>query len=162
MFVWLKNYLLQQEIKEISNVKRQFVEWEKIQSAVILVSSMQLNNVRDFVGKSGKNFDIVVFHNDKVSVSNECYLSLNKKDFNFFGMPKPEALAKLKGKSYDVLINADYNNSWFIKALTGLTPSKCKLGPESAVYNEFFDISIQSSQQDFLKQAHKYLMMIKS
>ncbi len=162
MFEWLKNYLLQQEIKEISNIGKQFVEWEKMKSAVILVGSGQYNLVKAFAHQSGKNFDIIIFHNDKVTVSNDCFLSLNKKDFNFFGLPKPEAIAKLKGKNYDILINADYNNSWFMKALTGLTASKCKLGPQSAVYNEFFDISIQSNQQDFLKQAHKYLMMIKS
>ena len=162
MFEWLKNYLLLQEIKEISIIKKQFVEWEGVQKAVVIVSSGQYNMVKEFVKQSGKNFDTIVFYNDKTSVSNDCYLSLNKKDFNFFGLPKPEAIAKLKGKNYDVLINVDYNNSWFMKVLTGLTSSKCKLGPQSAVYNDFFDISIQSNQQDFLKEAHKYLMMIKS
>jgi len=162
MFEWLKNYLLQQEIKEISSVKKQFVEWEKIQTAVILVSSTQLKSIKDFVGKSGKNFDIIIFHNDKVSVSKECYLSLNRKDFNFFGLPNPESISTLKGKNYDILINTDFSSSWFIKALTGLIPSKCKLGPQNSLYNEFFDMSIQSNEQDFLKQAQKYLMMIKS
>jgi hypothetical protein len=161
MFEWIKNYLLQQEIKEIS-VKKQFVEWEKVQSAVILVGSVEYNTAKDFVKQSGKNIDIVVIHSDKISTTQDCFLSFNKKDFNFFGLPNQEALKKLKQKTFDVLINIDYNNSGFLRTLTGLTPAKCKLGPESAVYNEFFDISIQSEQSDFLKQALKYLMMIKS
>jgi hypothetical protein len=138
------------------------VEWEKVQSAVILVGSVEYNTAKDFVKQSGKNIDIVVIHSDKISTTQDCFLSFNKKDFNFFGLPNQEALKKLKQKTFDVLINIDYNNSGFLRTLTGLTPAKCKLGPESAVYNEFFDISIQSEQSDFLKQALKYLMMIKS
>ncbi|MBP7808019.1 MAG: hypothetical protein KA163_01885 [Bacteroidia bacterium] len=162
MFEWLKNYLLQKEIGSIPKIQKQFVEWGKVQSAVILVSSEQYSVIKDFVKQTGKNIDIIVTHNDKNSEVKECFLSVNKKDFSFFGLPKPEIVQKLKAKTYDVLINTDFNNSGFLKSLTGLTPAKCKLGPESAVYNEFFDISIQSNQQDFLKQALKYLMMIKS
>jgi len=162
MFEWLKNYLLQQEIKSISKIQKQFVEWEKVQSAVILVSSGQYSMVKDFAKQTGKNIDVVVVHSDKTSETKDCHLSFNKKDFNFFGLLKPEAIQKLKSKSFDVLIDTDFNNSALMKTLTGLTPAKCKVGPESANYNEFFDISIQSGQQDFLKQALKYLMMIKS
>ena len=162
MFEWIKNYLLQKEIESISKIQKQFVEWEKVQSSVILVGSNQFNTIKEFVKQTGKNIDIVVFHPDKTSETKDCFLSLNKKDLNFFGLPKPESIQKIKGKSYDVLINSDYNNSSFIKALTGLVAAKCKLGPESASYNEFFDISIQSSESEFLKEALKYLMMIKS
>lgn len=162
MFEWLKNYLLQQEIKSISKIQKQFVEWEKVRSAVILVGSGQYAAVKDFAKQTGKNIDIIVIHSDKTSETKDCFLSLNKKDFNFFGLLKPEGIQKLKSKDFDVLIDTDFNNSALMKTLTGLTPAKCKLGPESANYNEFFDISIQSNQQDFLKQALKYLMMIKS
>jgi hypothetical protein len=161
MFEWLKNYLLQQEVKGLS-VQKQFVEWEKVQSAVVLVDSTQYSKVKDWVGQTGKKVDVIVFHNDKTSETKDCFLSFNKKNFNFFGLPKPEDVQKLKNKTFDVLINVDFNSSSLMKALTGLTPAKGKLGPESANYNEFFDISIQSNQQDFLKHALKYLMMIKS
>ncbi|MBK7668073.1 MAG: hypothetical protein IPJ32_12505 [Sphingobacteriaceae bacterium] len=162
MFEWFKNYLLQQEIGSGSKIQKQFVEWEKVQSVVILVGSTQFSVVKEFAKQTGKNIDIIVTHSDKTSETKDCFLSLNKKDFNFFGLPKPEIIQKLKTTTYDVLINTDFNNSGFLKSITGLTSAKCKLGPESAVYNEFFDISIQSNQQDFLKQALKYLMMIKS
>lgn len=162
MFEWLKNYLLIQEIKNSSKIQKQFMEWESVKSAVILVGSAQYGTVKDFAKQTGKNVDIIVIHPDKVSETKDCFLSFNKKDLNFFGLPNQQAIQKLKQKTFDVLINNDFNNSGFLRALTGLTPAKCKLGPESAVYNEFFDISIQSEQNDFLKQALKYLMMIKS
>lgn len=162
MFEWLKNYLLQQEIKSGSKIQKQFVEWDSVQSVVILVGSPQFSNIKEFAKQAGKNIDIIVTHSDKISETKDCFISFNKKDFNFFGIPRTETIQKLKSKTYDVLICTDFNNSGFLKALTGLTAAKCKLGPESASYHEFFDISIQSSQQDFLKQALKYLMMIKS
>lgn len=162
MFEWLKNYLLQQEIKSSSGIQKQFVKWEEVQSAVILVGSGQYITAKDFVKQTGKNIDIIVIHPDKISETKDCFLSFNKKDLNFFGLPNQQAIGKLKQKTFDVLINIDFNNSGFLRALTGLTMAKCKLGPESAVYNDFFDISIQSNQQDFLKHALKYLMMIKS
>jgi hypothetical protein len=162
MFEWLKNYLLQQEINRISKVQKQFVGWEKVQSAVVLVYSTQYSPAKEWAIQTGKKVDIIVFHNDKTSETKDCFLSFNKKDFNFFGLPKPETIQKLKSKTYDVLIDTDFNNSVYMKVLTGLTGAKFKIGPECASYNEFFDISIQSEQSDFLKQALKYLMMIKS
>lgn len=162
MFEWLKNYLLLQEIKSSSKIQKQFVEWEKVQTIVVLTGSSQFGTIKEFANQTGKLVDIIVVHADKTSETKDCFLSFNKKDFNFFGLPKPETILKLKSKTYDVLINTDFGNSGFLKSLTGLAAAKCKLGAESAAYREFFDISIQSNQQDFLKQALKYLMMIKS
>ena len=162
MFEWLKNYLLLQEIKSSSKVPKQFMDWESVKSAVILVNSSQYGTVKDFAKQTGKHIDIIVIHPDKISDTKDCFLSFNKKDLNFFGLPNQEAVRKLKQKTFDVLINNDFNNSGFMKALTGLTPAKFKLGPESSAYNDFFDISIQSGQGDFLQQSLKYLMMIRS
>jgi hypothetical protein len=158
----IKNYLLRQEIKNSNKVQKQFVEWERVQLAVVLVGSGQYQAVKEFVKQSGKNFDVIVFHSDKISRTEDCFLSLNKKDFNFFSLPKPEISKKIKEKTYDILISADFNDLAEIRTLTGLISAKCKLGHQSPVNSEFFDISIQSNQKDFLKQAHKYLMMIKS
>ena len=138
------------------------MEWEKVQSVVFLVGREQFSSIKEFAKESGKSVEIIVVHSDKTSETKDCLLSFNKKDFNFFGLLKPAAIQKLTDKTFDILINTDFNNSALLKTLTGLTQSKCKLGPESANYNEFFDISIQSSQQDFVKEALKYLMMIKS
>jgi hypothetical protein len=162
MFEWLKNYLLQQEIKNGPKIHKQFMAWDKVQSAVILVGSEQYQAIKDFAKQTGKNIEIIVIHSDKVSATKDCFLSLNKKDLNFFGLPNQQAIEKIKARTFDVLVNFDFNNSGFLRALTGLIPAKCKLGPESVIYNDLFDIRIQSERNDFLKQALKYLMMIKS
>lgn len=149
-------------MKGSTSLQKQFMDWEKVKSAAILVSSSHYSAVKDFAKQTDKSIDVIVVHPDKLSVTKDCFLSLNKKDFNFFGLPNQAAVKKIGQKSFDVLIDYDFENSGFLKALTGLTPAKCKLGPENASYSDLFDISIQSMQPDFLKQALKYLMMIKS
>lgn len=162
MLAWIKNYLLEQEIKRNPKVTRQFTEWEKVRSAIILTDSSRYDVVKGFVRQSGKNFDIVVFYNDKTSQGKDGFLSVNKKDFAISGIPKPEVIQKIKAKPYDVLIAFDYDNREQMKALCALIQAKCKVGPEAADYKKYFDISIQSNEAEFLKQALKYLMMIKS
>src|SRR5438105_2930102 len=111
MLSTIKNYLLKKEIKSSSKIKKQFVEWDGIQSAAILTGSGKFSIVKDFIKQSGKNMDIIVFNDDKISKNNDCYLSLNKKDFNFFDLPKAEVVQKIKNRTYDVLISADFNNT---------------------------------------------------
>lgn len=162
MFEWLKNYLLLQEMKSGSKTERQLMSWDKVKSVVVVVDSLNYELIKDFVKQIEKSVDVIVIHSDKVSQSKDSFLSFNKRDLNFFGLPNQEAIRRVRQKSYDVLINYDFNNSGFLKALTGLTLAKCKVGQEDAFYNAFFDISIKSERGDFLKQALKYLMMIKS
>lgn len=162
MLAWIKNYLLGQEIKKSPKTTRQFTEWGKVQSVIIITDNSRYEAVKEFVKQSGKNIDIIVYCNDKISKVKDSFLSVNKKDFTLSGLPKPEILKKLKGKTYDVLIAFDFNNRDQMKALCGLIPAKCKVGPDAADYRTYFDISIQSNEAGFLEQALKYLMMIKS
>src|SRR5688572_8564698 len=144
MFDGLRNYLLRKEIRK-NTVKKQFVPWDKIQSAVILVSAEQLTaELNSFIKDSGKDVYIVVFHNDLTSKTNGCFLSVNEKDFNFFDLPRPEVAEKIKSKAFDVLINTDFKNTGPMKVVSGLIPAKFKIGPQGA-YDTFFDISIKSS-----------------
>lgn len=162
MVSWIKNYLLEQEIKRNPKITKQFIAWDKVQSAVIVTDSSRLNTVSQFVKQSGRNFDSIISFNDKISLDKNCFLSVNKKDFLISGLPKPEILQKIRSKSFDVLINFDFNNSVQLKALSGLTGARCKVGPDVVDYKSYFDISILSNEAEFLNQALKYLMMIKS
>jgi hypothetical protein len=162
MFTWLKNVLLNSEVKKSNTVRKQFMQWDKVQSAVILVNSTISSELADFIREWGKDVYIIVFHNDPTSKSTGCYLSLNKKDFNILGLPKKQTKDKIKSRSYDVLISTDFKNYPEIESLSGIISAKCKLGPESSSYKEFFDISINSGEISFLKDVRQYLAMIKN
>lgn len=162
MFAWLKNILLSSELKKSDTVKKQFIEWDKVQSAVILVNNAISPELAAFIREWKKDVYIIVYHNDTTSKSTGCYLSLNKKDFNFLGLPKSQTSGKIRSRAYDILISTDFDDYAPMEALSGIISAKCKLGPESAAYKRFFDISINSPQSSFLKDVRQYLSMIRN
>jgi hypothetical protein len=162
MFNLLKNLLLNSEVKKSNTVKKQFMEWDKAQSAVILVNNSISPELSAFIREWGKDVYIIVFHNDSTSKSTGCYLSLNKKDFNFLGLPKSQTKEKIRSRSYDILISTDFENYGPMEALSGMISAKCKLGPEKADYNRFFDICINGKREEFLRETQKYLKMIRT
>ncbi len=166
MFSFLRNFLLEQEIKKTDS-GRQFTSWNQVKTICIVIPHevKVLNDVKNFISESKKEVDLVVFCNDKLTVANDVYLSVNKKDFGITGIPKPEKLQKLKGKKYDVVINGDMNNTFVLKALALLVKTKCRVGKAGLEYSKLFDISISEANNDFgnfLKQVLKYLTMIKA
>jgi hypothetical protein len=162
MFSFLKDILLNREVKKSNTVKKQFVEWDKVQSAVILVNESISSELAAFIREWGKDVYIIIFHNDITSKSSGCYLSLNNKDFNFLGLPKSQTKDKIRSRSYDILISADFENHGPMEALSAMISAKCKLGPGKVSYNRFFDISLDSEESSFLKDVRRYLSMIKN
>lgn len=166
MLQFLKDFLLEQELKK-TNSGRQFVDWHNVNRICLIVPNefAVISNVTNFISESEKETDVVLFSNDKLTVKNDVYLSLNKRDFNFLGLPKSEIIQKLKNKNYDIVICGDMKGSFSLKAITLLVNSKCKVGRGELGYSKLFDISISEENGDFgnfLKQALKYLSMIKA
>lgn len=168
MFKGIANYIIDGKIKQASSkVKKTFVEWNDVQSIVILVSSEQYTDsaFKNFVTKNDKKIECVVFHSDKIS-STDCFLSINKKDLNILGLPQPELIEKIENKNADILICADFNDTLIMKSLTGLIGAKCKVGMEGLSYSKLFDISIalkgSVSLENYLKETANYLKMIKT
>lgn len=166
MFNFLKNVLLNQELKQ-TNSKRQFVEWATVKNICVVIPNETsfLNAVKTLATESKKEVDAVVLHADKLSVNKEVYLSFNKKDLTWLGLPNAEAIKRLRAKNYDIVICGDISGNFSLKALTLLIPAKCRLGSAELAYADAFEIAIAGETKDFgnfLKQALKYLMMIKA
>lgn len=165
----LANYILNGKINQQSvKLKRGFVEWNEIQSVVILMSSEQYKDpiLKKIINAIDKKAEIIVSYNDKTSVCKDCFLSINKKDINFLGLPNAELSERLKDKKCDVFINADFKDTLLMKAVTGLIQGKCKVGREGLSYGDLFDISIvlkgDSGLESYLVEAANYLKMIKT
>lgn len=166
MLNFLKNVLLNQELKS-TNSKRQFVEWAAVKNICVVIpnETVFLNAVKIFAAESKKEVDVVVLHADKLSVNKDVYLSLNKKDLTWLGLPNAEAIKRLRAKNHDIVICGDLSDHFSLKALTLLIPTKCRLGSAELAYADAFEISIAGETKDFgnfLKQGLKYLMMIKA
>ena len=168
MFKSIANYIINGKIREQSaKIKKNFVEWSGGSLRVVIIGRGQdSEKFRKFIKEHGKKTEIVVFNNDKITQNGDCFLSLNKKDLNFFGLPNAEAIEKIKKVECDLLINCDLIDELIMKALTGLINAKCKVGRENLSYNKLFDFSMVASGNDslegYLKEAVNYLKMIRT
>lgn len=170
MLKGLNNYIVSLKIKQHAvKVKKHFVEWNAIQSAVILLNGNRSNNYEAALKlekEIGKPLDVIVYYDDKISESESCFLSLNKKELSLLGMPKPMCLEKIKNKKYDILIDANFDESPVLKLLSGIIGASCKVGPSRLNYNSLFDISIGASDslkiESYLNEVMNYLKMIKT
>lgn len=166
MFAFFKNYFLKQELKK-NNSGKQFTDWASVKTICLVMpnESSGLNYAKSFIAESKKEVDIVVFSADKLTLNKDVYLSLNKKDINWKNLPENEQLQKLRTKTYDVVLCGDLNDSFILQSITLMIKAKCRVGAAKLTYSSEFDLSISGEVNDignFLKQALKYLSMIKA
>jgi hypothetical protein len=163
----IANYLLSS--KESAKCNKQFLSWNQLSNVLIIAYDHQLSNVVDFINvckKDNINVYVGFIFDGKPEQSpkpNFEYVILDKKQFNFFGLPNKQAIQTLSLKPIDALINLGNAEQIKTLALSKLLPAKCKI---SHFQNSIFDISIDGDQTNnpskFLEQVIVYLHMIKT
>lgn len=163
----ISNWLLAS--KETPKSNKQFLNWSQLSNVVIIAHDNQLSNCVDFINTCKKdNIDAhvaIIFDGkpEHAPMPSFEYVLLDKKQFNFFGLPTIEAIQKLTSKPIDILINLGTQQQIKSFALSKLVPAKCKIGNFE---NSIFEITINSdntmNSSDYLKQVVVYLNMIKT
>ena len=163
----ISTFLLSQ--KESPKTTKQFVPWSQLSNVVIVAYDNQLSNCVDFINVCKKdNIEVLVAviyegKPEQAPMPSFEYVLLNKKQFNFFGLPITDAIQKLSLKPIDVLINLGNDEQIKSLALSKLMAAKCKVG---AFESPVFEITINSDKtmnsSDYLKQVVVYLNMIKT
>lgn len=155
--------------KEVPKAHKQFLNWSKVSSVLIIAYDNQLADIVEFINTCKKDsitVNVAVLYNGKPEQAPRPHFEhviLDKKQFGFFGIPVADCLQKLNAKPIDVLI--DLGNASQIKsmALSKMVTAKCKV---SSFQNDIFDLSIDSEKNlhisDYLKQVVVYLNMIKT
>ncbi len=136
----IANYLLSS--KESAKGNKQFLNWSQLSNVLIIAQDNQLSNVVDFINackKDNISVHVAVVYDGKPEQTpkpNFEHTILDKKQFNFFGLPNEQAIQSLSLKPVDALINL--GNSEHIKtfALSKLISAKCKVG---SFQNQIFD-----------------------
>lgn len=169
MFGAIANYIVNQKIRTASSkIKKAFVQLDQIQSIVILAGKADLNSVhlKKFIYEIDKKADIIVLFGDKVSEDKNAFLSINKKDLNFWGIPKQEVCNKLLSKPFDVLVDCNLYDNITYKCISGITLAKCKVGSGTLSYSDIYDLKMELnnnlSLENYLNQVLNYLRMIKT
>ena len=163
----IANYLLSN--KESVKGNKQFLNWSQLSNVLIIAYDNQLSNVVDFINackKDNINVHVAVIFDGKPEQTpkpNFEHSILDKKQFNFFGLPNEQAIQSLSLKPIDALINLGDADQIKTLALSKLVSAKCKI---SHFQNPIFDISIDGDKTNntskFLEQVIVYLHMIKT
>jgi hypothetical protein len=161
------DYILKQRTGQ--RAKRSFTNWEQVKSICVITeknSSFDQKRLTDAFKKHQKAIDIILFHPDKTGHSNDCFLSINKKDIGLLSVPKPETISKLRKKDFDVLIDCNMSGNPVSKAISVTVQAGCKVGHSGLFYSDIFDLCIDFKEtpelSEYLSQAMNYLMMIKT
>ena len=155
--------------KEAPKGSKQFLNWSQLSNVLIVAHDHQLSNVVDFINACKKDtihVHVAVVYDgkpDQTHKQNFEHTILDKKQFNFFGLPSEQAIQSFNLKPIDALINLGNSEQVKTFALSKLVSAKCKIG---SFQNPIFDISIDvdASQNvsKFLEQVIVYLHMIKT
>ena len=143
--------------------------WSQLTKVLILAYDNQLSNVVNFINacqKENIKVHVAVIYDGKPEQTpkpNFDHSILDKKQFNFFGIPNQGAIQILNSKQFDTLINLGNDEQIKSLAISKLVTAKCKI---SHFQNPIFDISIDYDKtinsSNYLKQVVVYLNMIKT
>lgn len=155
--------------KETPQSRKQFLNWNEVKQVLIIAHDNQLADLVDFVNRckdASIKVLVAIIYNGKAEHAPKPHfdhLILDRKQFNFLGLPVGECLQRISGFAGDVLINLGNASQIKALALSKMVPAKCKV---SSFQDTVFDLSIDSDKNlhisEYLKQVIVYLNMIKT
>ncbi|MES2133698.1 MAG: hypothetical protein V4506_15215 [Bacteroidota bacterium] len=154
--------------KDTPKANKQFLNWSQVSTILIIAYDNQLADIVEFINTCKKDnitVKVGIIYNGKPEHAPKPHFEhfiVDKKQFNFFGIPSDAGLQRLHPGSVDVLINLGAPEQIKSLALSKLITAKCKI---SSFQHDIFDISIDSDKtlhiSNYLKQVVVYLNMIK-
>lgn len=144
---------LSTSLKEAETVGVLFNATEEEQIKIVLAYSKELS-------KKGKSVDLLGFINTKKEVEEERFSFFTKKDIDFVGKPKGEAMNQFMGQPFDLLINLSGKTNPPFDYIMALSKASFRVGPSTE--NTFSsDLMIDTKNPDdlanFIKQAEFFL-----
>ncbi len=164
---FIKEVILRSKLKSSGDKGRSFISWEKIKSIALVVDSKNANNknlIDKFIYESDKIIDVYYIDLQVKESTIKNFISFNKTEKSFFGLPNSKANTKIKNQKYDLLINASFDELDYSSVLINTLKSTCRCGFKSRL-NEL-DLIIERSQNQnliaYLNEVVNYLKMIRN
>jgi hypothetical protein len=170
MLRWITDQVIKSKVRAATaGMAKAFVEWNDIKSLCILISDNRHFNekaLRSFIRDSGKNIETIVFIPEPKAPAPAGFTGFTKKELNFLSLPKSEFTGPLSSKTYDLLIDCNFQDYPSMKLLSGGIKAKFKVGLNGLSYHNYFDICIDLKNDlnldNYLLQVMNYLKMIKT
>lgn len=163
----LKDGILKFALKKQRSGKKAFVPWDKVKSALLIIdakSGDHKQKLDKFIYESDKKWDVVFINLKSKEPIYKNLIELNSKDKNLIGLPNNKAISKISNTSYDLLINAAFEDLEYASILTHKAKAVFKCGFQ-AVGQELDLVLIREKGRgvyDYLDEMVSYLQMIKN
>jgi hypothetical protein len=155
--------------KETPKCDKQFLNWKQLSKVLLIIYENQIADCTEFIAACKKDnitIQVAIIYDGKAEQApkpNFEHIVLDKKQFNFFGLPNDAILSQLNSKAFDALINLGHAEHIKALALSKLIAAKCKIANFRC---PIFEITISDDKlmksSDYLKQVIVYLNMIKT
>ena len=108
---------------------------------------------------------------DDLTIPDYCVVAysgyyFNRKDLNWYKLPKSDYINTFINKEYDILIDLSTSNDLILQYIIGLSKAKFKVGRQRRGFEKYFDLMIRIKKRvpmrDFADQAIHYLTVLKS
>ena len=155
--------------KESPKSDKQFLNWNQLSNVLLIIHENQIADCTEFITACKKDnitITVAILYDGKAEQApkpNFEHMLLDKKQFNFFGLPNDAIVSQLNSKVFDALITLGNAEQIKALALSKLIAAKCKI---ANFQNPIFEITISDDKlmksSDYLKQVIVYLNMIKT
>lgn len=167
MFTGIAKYLTRSGItSENSKRQRQFLSWNKIEKIALLIDDKKLskNEIDKFIDSIKKYVEVFYVELSSKEPPYADWKCFVKKNKNFLGLPNTQTIDLVKGKKFDVVINACIKKDLYAANLTSQFKASFKCG-HTNLYGEL-DLIIEKTEgqnlSSYLKEVQRYLEMIKT
>jgi len=108
---------------------------------------------------------------DDITIPDYCVVAysgyyFNRKDLNWYKLPKSDYINTFINKEYDILIDLSTSNDLILQYIIGLSRAKFKVGRQRRGFTKYYDLMIRMKRKapmtDFAEQAIHYLTVLKS
>jgi uncharacterized Rmd1/YagE family protein len=155
--------------KSNNSLSKKFVNWNHLKKLMVVCYDNQLSNIVDFINtchqQQIESLVVIVFDGkpEQAPKPNFSHIILDKKQFDFFGIPHQETVNQLSVFNSDVIINLGNSNQFKSLAISKLVNAKCKIASfEQSVFDIIISVDKTNNTFEFLKQVIVYLQMIKT
>lgn len=166
MFAFIARRILRSKVrKNDQKHQKKFLPWEQIEKIALIIGAESIVNkseVDKLLDDSRKYVEVFFIEPKSKAPSYGDWQCFLKKDTNFLKLPNHEVEEQIKGKHFDVVINACPGNNLFAAAIASSLSASFKCAGSRGIHDA--DLIIQTTDTKnpaaLLKDTFHYIKMI--
>jgi hypothetical protein len=164
---FIKDLIIRSKLSSNASGKKNFVSWDKIKTIALIVDHKSASNksqLDKFIYETDKVVDVYFIDGHVKESAIKNFTTFIKADRSLFGLPNSKAIAKLKQQSYDLVINAAFNESDFSSIIANTLKTGCRSGFKSRLNELDLIIERKPNQEliSYLGDVVTYVKMIRN